>query len=540
VLVFRNGPVFTADRSGSLATSVAVDDGTIVAVGGEAVAPYLPGAKVVDLDGRLLSPGFHDAHVHPLMGGLERIRCDLSGLHSIEDYQRVIGEYAAANPEVPWILGGGWSMDAFPGGTPTKELLDAVVADRPVMLPNRDHHSSWVNSKALELARIDVGTPDPDDGRIERNADGSPGGALHEGAMDLVERLAPAATAEDLDRGLLAGQAYLHSLGVVGWQDAWVVWDRDPATHHDAYLRAVAAGTLTAHVSAALWWHRDCDAAGVSDQVRAMAAVRDETPSTDRYRVTSVKVMQDGVAETFTAAMLEPYLDRSGGATDNLGHSFVEAGLLKQVVADLDRAGFQVHFHALGDRAVREVLDALEPLPRRGARHHLAHLQVVHPDDVPRFAALAAAANLQALWACHEPQMDDLTIPFLGERRSGWQYPFRSLYDAGTHLAMGSDWPVSSPDPWQAIHTAVNRTDVSAPEGTPPLGPEQRLPLEVALRAYTAGSAWVNGIDARSGSIQVGKDADLVISDRNPLAGPPDEVGETTAQATYVAGRLVT
>ncbi|MGH3510159.1 MAG: amidohydrolase [Nocardioidaceae bacterium] len=541
VRVFRNGTVFTADAAGSIAAAVAVRDGRIVAVGGDAdVAPFLDQAdEVVDLDGRLLTPGFHDAHAHPIQGGLERIRCDLSGMRDIAAYQQTIAAYAAANPDAPWILGGGWSMEAFPGGTPTRELLDAVVSDRPVVLPNRDHHSSWANSRALEAAGIDEHTPDPADGRIERDARGVPTGALHEGAMDLVEAIAPMPTADDHDRGLAAAQAYLHGLGVVGWQDAWVLWGDDPATLHQTYLRAARAGDLTAHVSAALWWNRDCTSDGVASQVEQMSRIRRETPATDRYRVTSVKIMQDGVAETFTAGMLEPYLDRHGHPTDNAGLSFLPAPLLNQVVAALDTAGFQVHFHALGDRAVREVLDALARLPRRDARHHLAHLQVVHPDDRARFHALGATANLQALWATHEPQMDELTIPFLGARRTGWQYPFRSLYDAGATLAMGSDWPVSSPDPWQAIHVAVNRTELEAPDGTPPLGAEEALPLAVALRAYTAGSAWVTGLERRSGTIAVGMDADLVVCDRDPFLAPAVEIGRVRVEATYVAGNEV-
>jgi predicted amidohydrolase YtcJ len=478
------------------------------------------------------------------MGGVERGRCDLTGGHTIDEYAGVIGAYAAAHPQRPWILGGGWSMEAFPGGCPTREQLDAVVADRPAFLPNRDHHSAWANSRALELAGIDADTPDPADGRIERDAAGRPTGALHEGAADLVGRLVPPDTQDDYDEGLREAQRYLHSLGVVGWQDAMVPAAASGPSVHAAYLRAQREGWLTARAVGALWWDRGCAPDAVADQVAALVELRDAANRLgERYRVGTVKVMQDGVAETFTAAMLEPYLDRCGHETGNAGLSFLDAELLKVVATQLDAAGFQIHFHALGDRAVREVLDALQVARAANGtgdhRHHLAHLQVVHPDDISRFRRLGATANMQALWATHEPQMDELTIPFLGERRAGWQYPFGDLFRDGATLAMGSDWPVSSPDPLAAIHVAVNRIGPDAPAGTPALGAEQSLPLPVALGAYTAGSAYVSHLDQLTGSVAVGLGGDLVVLDRNPFDQPISEIAQARVARTYIDGDLV-
>jgi predicted amidohydrolase YtcJ len=544
--IFRNGPAFRADAARSFARAVAVRDGVIVAVGGEGdIAPYVDGAdEIVDLGGRLLVPGFIDAHAHPIVGGVERGRCDLSGATTIAEYTEIIGAYAARHPDRPWILGGGWGMSAFPGGCPTREQLDAVVSDRPAFLPNRDHHSAWVNSAALVLAGIDAATPDPADGRIERDATGRPTGTLHEGAADLVARLVPPDTQDDYDRALRDAQAYLHSLGVVGWQDAMVEATAAGPSVHAAYLRAQREGWLTARVTGALWWDRACPPDGVADQVAALAKLRDETAGFGgRYSAGTVKVMQDGVAETFTAAMLEPYLDRCGHPTANTGHSFLDADLVRTVATRLDAAGFQIHFHALGDRAVREVLDALDAAHAAngasGHRHHLAHLQVVHTDDIARFRRLAATATVQPLWAAHEPQMDDLTIPFLGEIRARRQYPFGDLFHAGATLAMGSDWPVSSPDPLAGIHVAVNRIGPDAPTGTEALGPEQRLPLAVALAAYTCGSAYVTHLDGVSGSISVGHRADLVVLDRDPFDAPAAEIAAARVERTYVDGTLV-
>jgi predicted amidohydrolase YtcJ len=545
-IVFRNGPVFRADAARSWATAVAVRDGTIVAVGGDGeVSAYLRDAdEVVDLEGRLLLPGFVDAHVHPVMGGLERMRCDLTGGETLADYQATIRDYVTEHADREWVLGGGWGMGAFDHGCPTAEQLDAVVGDRPAFLPNRDHHSAWVSSRALALAGIDADTADPADGRIERDATGRPTGALHEGAADLVERLVPANTQADLDDALLVGQDHLHSLGVVGWQDAWVEVGADGPSVHEAYLRAQQAGTLTARVVGCLWWPRETPPDGVADQVAHFVKVREETAGAGgRYDAGSVKIMLDGVAETFTAAMLEPYLDRCGHATDNTGISFVGGELLRDIVTRLDAAGFQVHFHALGDRAVRDALDAVAAARRANGsadrRHHLAHLQLVHPDDIARFRRLGATANLQALWATHEPEMDELTIPFLGERRAAWQYPFGDLFRSGATLAMGSDWPVSSPDPLAAIHVAVNRVSPVAPEGTPAFLPGQALPLAAAVAAYTAGSSYVSRLEGVGGTVAVGHRADLVVLDRDPFDGPPDEIGRARVERTYVDGRLV-
>jgi predicted amidohydrolase YtcJ len=542
-LAFVNGAVYTVDAARSRAQAVAVKGGRIVAVGSDdAIGEHLgPRTEVFDLDGRMLIPGFQDAHVHPVSGGVGRLQCDLHDLHSTEDYLLRVKTYAQEHPDREWILGGGWSMDVFPRGTPTKDLLDAVVPDRIVLLPNRDGHSTWVNGRALELAGITRETLDPVDGRIERNADGEPAGTLHEGAADLVARLAPEPTADDVYQGLLEGQRYLHSLGITAWQDAIVSTDFW-MDNYSAYLRAAGNDDLTARVVASLWWDRERG----EDQIEDLLELR-ERARAGRFAATTVKIMQDGVCETFTAAVLEPYLDAQGRVTDKRGISFVEPEALKGYVAALDRHGFQVHFHALAERAVREALNAIEAALRANGpsdhRHHLAHIQVVHPDDVPRFRSLRAVANAQPLWAAHEGQMDDLTIPFLGEPRWRWQYPFGSLVRAGATLAMGSDWSVSSPDPLEEIHVAVNR--VMAPtylygnESQEVFLPDERLDLATSIAAFTVGSAFVNHLDDVTGSIEVGKYADLAVVDRDLFAHPVEEIGNAHVDATFVEGAPV-
>jgi predicted amidohydrolase YtcJ len=533
-IVFRNGSVFDGERFLPPGTDVLVYQGKITKIGNKVGTK----ADVVDLDGGTLLPGFIDSHAHPVYGGNQLRTCDLSGTETEAGYQSKVAEYARKNPDKTWITGGGWGMPAFPGGIPTRHALDAITADRPVYLQNRDGHGAWVNTRALELAGIDRRTPDPPDGRIERDEHGDPVGMLQEGATQLVARLLPKTTQDDLYEALLAAQEYLLSLGITGWQDAIVgrMPGEDDAT--SAYRRAAGNGTLKANVVGALWWNRD-------EGIEQLADILHRRERTGRFKTTSVKMMLDGVAENHTAAMLEPYLDHdgchSGEPGGNSGLDFIDPDELPRFVTALDRHGFQVHFHALGDRAVRLALNAIEaarnaPASTNG-RHHLAHLQVIHPDDIGRFRQLNATANIQPLWATHEPQMDELTIPFLGERRAGWQYPFGALRRANAHLCAGSDWPVSSPDPLLGTHVAVNR---SVPEtAANPFLPGQALDISTALAAYTSGSARVNGMEDSTGHIKNGYDADFAIVDADLAAIDSTDICQASVRQTWVRGQVV-
>jgi predicted amidohydrolase YtcJ len=554
-LVFTGGPSYTPDQSrrrlvpvtvtpgGAPASAVAVRSGQILAVGDAAdrgIADLIgPGTEVVRLGGGALLPGFQDAHVHPAFAGVTMIGCNLIGARTLTEALDRIASYAKGRPGQEWIAGSGWRMEWFDRGTPGRELLDQVAGGRPAYLVNRDAHGAWASTRALELAGIDARTADPPDGRIERAGDGTPQGTLHEGAATLVGRLVPAPTFDERLAGLLLAQRHLHARGVTAWQDAIVgeyLGSQDPLP---VYLAAATSGQLTARVEGALWWDRERGA----EQLPEILG-RHERGQAGRFRANTVKIMQDGVAENFTAGMIEPYLDSGGCQTGNSGLSHVDPQQLQAAVARLDAAGFQVHLHAIGDRAVRESLDAVEAARaangRTDNRHHIAHLQVIHPDDIQRFAQLGVTANIQALWAAHEPQLDELTIPFIGPDRTGRHYLFGDLLRSGARLAAGSDWAVSSANPLRACHVAVNRVlpGSRGPEAEPFL-PGQRLELAEALAAYTIGSAYVNHLDDVTGAIEPGKLADLIVLDRDPLTGPPAEIAAARVLLTYVEGARV-
>lgn len=542
--LLENGWVYSGNDAAPVQASLAIAGGRILALGtGDVIdATVGPDTQRVDLRGQLVVPGFQDAHMHPVFAGIEMLQCDLTGVESAEEALAVIGRYAEENPDEPWILGAGWSMDLFPGGTPLRQQLDAVVPGRPVFLQNRDHHGAWANTAAFEAAGITADTPDPEGGRFEREADGTPAGTVHEGAVDLFNHVKPAVPYELAYQGLLAAQQVLLAQGITAWQDAWVpIPEGGHADNLKVYMDAATAGDLLVRVTACQWWDRTAGIGQLEQIVKhrdAVAAGFD--PS--RLNANSVKVMVDGVAENYTAAMHHVYLDHHGHHTENRGIEFFDPAEMKEFVTAIDAAGMQVHFHALGDRAVTDALDAVEAAREVNGpndnRHHLAHLQVVRSEDTRRFAPLNAAANAQALWACHEEQMDTLTLPFLEPGAEDRHYPFGELAAEGARLVAGSDWPVSTADPLAAIHVAVNR---AAPEtGLPPLGPEsQKLTLKQILDAYTQGSAWINHLDDQTGTLEPGKLADLAVLDSNLFGLDTGDLHRAAVTQTWIGGECV-
>jgi predicted amidohydrolase YtcJ len=532
-IVLHGGPVYTMDAVRSWAEAVAVKGDRIVYVGSsKGAASYIgPKTKVVDLGGRMLLPAFQDAHIHPIGGGTSySLSCTLYDLTTKEAYTKKVAEYAASHRDAAWIRGDGWVLPAFaPTGIPDRKLLDAIVPGRPVYLESKDGHSAWVNSKALEIAGITKTTPDPAGGRIDRDPKtGEAVGGLQDSAMALVADRIPPYTVEQQKDGLRYALKMLARYGVTSFQDASV-----SKGDLEIYRALDAAGELTARVVASLWWER-------SQGLEQIPRFLDERRTFTRgnVRATTVKIMQDGVLEAQTASLLKPYV----GKGDQRGLSMVEPELLKKAVTELDKDGFQVHFHAIGDAAIRQCLDAVEAARRtngaRDARHHVAHIQLFDPADIPRFRTLGVVANFQPLWAYADDYITELTLPFLDAERQRWIYPIGSLLRSGAVVAFGSDWSVSSANPLEELEVAVTRMGPNGETKTPYL-PDERIDLRDALAAFTLNAAYVNFQEERTGSIEAGKLADLIVLDRNLFAIPPAQISDTKVLLTLFGGKPI-
>ncbi len=530
--VYRNARIYTVDASRSWAEAVAIKGGRLSYVGSnDGVRRHTgPDTTVVDLGGRLMLPAFQDVHIHPITGGLEALSCDLNGLPGLAEYRSAIAGYAAANPDLPWITGGGWSMAVFgPGGVASKTILDELVPDRPVYLESADGHSGWANSKALQIAGITKDTPDPVDGNIDRDPQtGEPIGSLQEDAMDLVEKHIPTVSLEQRLAALRYAQEMLHGFGVTSITAASVTPERS-----DTYEALDERGELRLRVVTSLEWDND---RGL-EQIEDFVAQR-EKYTKGKVRASTVKIMQDGVLENYTAAMLEPY----DVPSKTRGIPMVDPELLKRAVTLLDAQDFQVHFHAIGDAAIRQSLDAVEEAllenGQRGNRHHISHLQVIHPDDIPRFAELSVVANFQPLWANADAYVLELNLPFIGEERTSWMYPIKSVQDKGGLIAFGSDWSVSTANPFMQMETAITRLSAVG-EPTPEFTPWERIDLESAIAAFTINAAFVNGQEDETGSIETGKLADLIVLDRNLFELEPAAISDTRVLLTLFAGEPV-
>jgi predicted amidohydrolase YtcJ len=529
--VFVNGRVVTGDRTRPRAHALAVVDGRVAALDTDAVALIGSSTDVVDLAGGALLPAFGDGHVHPLWGGVDLANAPVRDATSVDDLLDRLAAFADAHPDREWITGGGFSHALSPDGLYDAALLDKVVPDRPVLLTASDYHTAWCNSLALERAGVTAETPDPDRGQIVRRVDGSPLGTLLETACELVERVAPQPTQAERIDGLAAAMRMIAESGITWVQEAALA-----PPDVTVYLTAASRGLLTARVNVALVasprrWRNQLDEFRTARE----AAARSET---GLVRIGTVKFFADGVIESGTAALLEPYAD----APHSCGLPNWEPGALAEAMAAFDALSFQSHIHAIGDAGVRNALDAVEYVTRvngeRDRRPVIAHTQLVHPQDLPRFAALGVIANFEPLWAQLDPIMVDLTLPRLGEPRNSWQYPMRTLQETGARLSFGSDWPVTSVRPLDGLAVAISRQTRT---GDPPGGwlPEQRLSFDTALAAYTAGVAFQGFVDSDSGRLTVGRRADLCHLETDIADLPPLEIAGVPVLGTWLAGSEV-
>jgi len=565
-LILKGGAVYTVDRKRSWAEAVAIRNGSIIYVGGDnGLAPYIgPSTRIIDLEGKMVLPGFFDAHCHASLGAVALAKtAQLVGLNSIEAYGKTISKFAADNPDLPVIQGNGWSNTVFGEKGPQKEFLDRLIPDRPIALASEDGHSLWVNSKALEIAEITKNTPDPQGGAIEKNSEtGEPTGLLKESAMGLVYSKIPDYSVEDYMEGLTLFQKTANTVGLTTVHDPLLYHDLGNMQYPSSDNGAQAIEKLRRENRLTLRYRGswiNIPERSAAEQIAAFIEARKKYTD-DLFQVNAVKFFADGVIEAGTAYLLEPYTNNP----DSCGEEFsLDHKAFREAVAAFDKAGFQVHVHAIGDAAIRITLDAFEYAQRvngkRDSRHSITHLQLVAPEDVKRMAELGVIGLPQPYWFMKDDYYWTIELPYLGKERADKEYPMKSLMSAGVVMAAASDFPVPSTDPstheetpfmhpLAGIYTGIVR---SAPGATTDPGKtlkegesgvlwaEERVSLDDMITSFTINGAYANFLEKETGSIEVGKKADLVVLDNNLFKIPVEGILETKIAMTFLEGKVV-
>lgn len=532
-LVIVNAKIYTVNSKQSWAQALAIRGSRIVFVGSNAQAKKFTGktTRVVDAQKRLVLPGITDSHIHFMDGSLSLGRVNLEDAKNVEDIQRVLREYVAAHPATnehdAWVLGRGWSYPAFPDALPHKKYVDPIIPDRPALFEGFDGHTYWANSKALQLAGITRDTPDPPNGHIVRDSSGEPTGALKEAAADLVQRILPPITREERMAALRAGIAAANRVGLTRVHSCGGDFE-----YLDLYDELRQKGQLTLRFYMGYFLNPP---ELTSADITKIEDARRRFPVTDTWiSGGAVKMMLDGVVETHTAAMLNPYADDPS----QTGKLFWEPAKYKQAVAELDRRGLQLFTHAIGERAVRLALDAYEQGAKRDSRPRIEHIETITAQDIPRFGKLGVIASFQPLHAYPDDDTLKVWLRNAGPEREPRSWAWQSVAKTGGKMAFGSDWPVVTLNPWAGIQNAVTR---QTREGQPPGGwlPEQRLSVEQAVYGYTLGAAIGGRKEKDEGSIEVGKLADVIVLSQNIFEVDPHKIADTQVILTVVGGKTV-
>lgn len=512
--------------------AVAFRDGRVVALGDAAIDLRAGDATTVDLEGGVLAPALGDGHAHPLLGGLERFGPQIRSAPDLQGIIDAVAVWRAENPSAEWIIGGSYDATFSDKGHFDARWLDEVTGSTPTVLRSWDYHSVWVNSAALAAAGITSETPDPPFGRIIRRPDGSPLGTLFEDAAnDFMAQTVPAYSFERRLEALQYATSLCAAQGTTWLQDAWVEPD-----DVDVYLAAAGQGQLHVRINLAMKTSARAWREHVDQFIAARQKVRDL--DSDCLDAETVKIFVDGIVETHTASLLTPYADQP----EESGLAHWDPENLNQAVTAFDAAGFQLHFHAIGDAANRNALNSIEAAAIENGpsarRHVIAHVAVLHPDDVDRFAKLGVIANFQPYWAKCDAVMRDLTIPHLGHPRSEWQYLIGSLQQTGATISFGSDWPVTTLDWRPALATAITRTNDDSP-GEDPWLPQERVDARTAYAAYTKGLAVQASAETDRGTLRQGQIADAVWLSSDPLRVDPDAIHDIFVRGTWLAGERI-
>jgi predicted amidohydrolase YtcJ len=532
-LILKNASVYTVDKQRSWAQAIAIAEDKIVFVGSDAdVESYVESDTVVmDLDGKMVLPGFVDAHAHPSHAMDLVSNISLYGLDSIEAYQAAIADFVGKHADKDFYRGSGWADELFPNIGPSKKILDALIPDRPVVLVSYDGHSRWVNSVALERAGITTDSPDPDGGRIERDPDtGEPSGTLRETAMSLVNSVIPDYSLEERKNGLLAYQEMATLAGITLTHDAML-----DAGCVAAFNALAEEGKLKMRFRGSITMDHDQE---IEPQIEKV--LEEQSKNTHPYfQTNTAKIFVDGVLEGGTAYLFEPYAHKP----DFRGEPIWDAELLNYTSVALDKEKLQIHVHVIGDAAAHITLDAFEKARvlngKRDSRHLVTHLQLVTPEDIQRFKELDVVGVPQPFWFKIDEYYWELALPYLGKERADIQYPMQSFINAGVVMASASDFPVTIPfDPLIAIQTGMTRSgiDGGADEA---LWPEERAGLEDMIQSFTYNGAYANFLEDEIGSIEVGKRADIIVLDQNLFEIPESEISKTKVLLTFVDGKEV-
>ena len=534
--VFINGSIHTFNQELTVVTAIAIQDGLITLVGTNEEINRSIGemTEVIDLKGKMMMPSFHDAHSHPVWSGVDQLKCVVSESYDIDIMQAQLKECLSSEltKETGWIVGTQLNIGVFPSGNVDKSFLDKISKDIPIYVDAEDGHNGVANSKALEIAGISKETPNPENGIIEKDPlTGEPSGTLREpSAMNMVKSIMPKDSDGLYDKGLYFAQDLAHSFGITA-SIAASVGERHMAT----YKRAADRGDLELRIITCLEFG---DTLFSQDPAMFEEVYRNRTQYSDsRINVDCIKIFIDGVLEGQTGAVLEPYL-----GTDNYGQLYLEQDVLNAVVTRFDSENIQIHTHAIGDRAVRSTLDAFEyAISMNGKtdnRHHISHLQMIDEEDIPRFSELGVAANFQAAWALPDEYITEINTPELGIERVNRMYPIGSVFRANGLIVGGSDWAVSTMNPLVAIETAVRRQD---PDDRVSgfLNKNESIDLTEMLKAYTTNAAYLMHQEEYTGSIEVGKAADLIILEKNLYNIAVDEISEVKVLQTLLEGKTV-
>ena len=534
--VFINGSIHTFNQELTVVTAIAIQDGLITLVGTNEEINRSIGemTEVIDLKGKMMMPSFHDAHSHPVWSGVDQLKCVVSESYDIDIMQAQLNECLSSEltKETGWIVGTQLNIGVFPSGNVDKSFLDKISKDIPIYVDAEDGHNGVANSKALEIAGISKETPNPENGIIEKDPlTGEPSGTLREpSAMNMVKSIMPKDSDGLYDKGLYFAQDLAHSFGITA-SIAASVGERHMAT----YKRAADRGDLELRIITCLEFG---DTLFSQDPAMFEEVYRNRAQYSDsRINVDCIKIFIDGVLEGQTGAVLEPYL-----GTDNYGQLYLEQDVLNAVVTRFDSENIQIHTHAIGDRAVRSTLDAFEyALSMNGRtdnRHHISHLQMIDEEDIPRFSELGVAANFQAAWALPDEYITEINTPELGIERVNRMYPIGSVFRANGLIVGGSDWAVSTMNPLVAIETAVRRQD---PDDRVSgfLNKNESIDLTEMLKAYTTNAAYLMHQEEYTGSIEVGKAADLIILEKNLYNIAVDEISEVKVLQTLLEGKTV-